>query len=190
MDNLIDDSYFWGKLRIGNIVTITTQNTAHAKAVEEKKNEITGYITRYQSKFLKMLLGDEVYKNPPQAIIDLIVDSKARISPLANYVFCMYQIENMSFATPSGEKKLTAPDTVEEDVRFKVANAWNDMVDLNQIIHQTMYEAQTTGGKNYLNDILDNMDVCVEYVLRGNKKQTIILEGAIFNKRSKYDFNK
>ena len=188
MENLITADYAWGHLKIGG--TNTKSSTIQGSASDNKRTEVDKYISVYQKEFLTRCFGGKIAKLPelPEAILSLLVDSDTLRSPLMNYVFVRYQQQNSTFATVSGEKKLAGGTNAQEaDLRIKMANAWNDMVDEIQRIHNDLYVSYD----NYVADILDYLAVgCAEYTINHDQKTGIVLHGGIFDKKSMYDFNK
>lgn len=187
MENKIDSTYFWGRLKIGGI--LNQNSSAQGVANKNKTNDIDRYISKYQKEYLLYLLGVKVYENVPDEIMALIVDEESGISPIANYVFCKYQMDTATFPTASGQKKLTAANTTEADIRPVIAAAWNEMVDMNQIIHQTLYAGVNIGGIDYVNDIMNEVEIAGVGFLHRNTT-TIQLTGGIFSKKSMYEINK
>jgi len=187
MENKIDETYFWGRLKIAGILNVNS--SAQGIANKNKTTEIQRYITKYQKEYLLYLLGVKVYENVPDEIMAIIIDEASAISPIANYIFCKYQIDTATFPTPSGQKKLSVNNTQEEDIRPTIAAAWNEMVDMNQIIHQKLYVAKNLGGIDYVNDILNEIEINGVGFLHRNTT-TIQLNGGIFSKKSMYEINK
>ncbi len=187
MENKINETYFWGRLKIAGILNVNS--SAQGIANKNKTTEIQRYISKYQKEYLLYLLGVKVYEDVPNEIMELIIDEASAISPMANYIFCKYQIDTATFPTPSGQKKLTVNNTQEEDIRPTIAAAWNEMVDMNQIIHQKLYKAKKLGGVDYVNDIMNEIEIAGVGFLHRNTT-TIQLSGGIFSKKSMYEINK
>jgi len=182
MNPLIDERYFWGITEISSLKQVNS--AAPGSASSEKANKLSRYIGKYQDEFILKCFGS---LDLDSQYIDMLYDETTAISPIANYVYVMFKMENMSFATASGQKKLTTPNTIIVDERPQIVAAWNDMVDQIQRIHNTIYK---TSSSFYENNILKNLDNSIRYVTSNNRETGIILSGGIFSKKSMYDFFK
>lgn len=188
MDNLIDETFFWGELKIAGL-SIPDGTNAQSSASKNKVAELSKWITKYQKEYITRMFGDEIEIN--EDIKSLLVDYTTLSCPIANYVYFRYMTTNATQTTGAGEKKLTVQNTENAYSRDKLLQSWNAMVDMNQIIHQKMYLAADLGDINYLNDILINIPIKkYTFVLSANRKQIIQLHGGIFSKKSEYDIKK
>lgn len=179
METKIDKSYFWGDIALPAL--FKSSNEA----------EITKYIRKYESEYLEKMFGEK-YTDCPEALYAYLYDENKYTSPIANYIYVMYQNANTTFTTQTGEKKLGQSNTTQADDRPKRQAAWNRMVDMNQRVHQKLYALGIIpNGEtpiNYLNDILFNLNVPYESAVLANRTQNIRLFGGIFSNRYKEDF--
>ena len=91
---IIDRTYFWGELRPAFIAF----GSGTSSALETKqREELDGFIAKYEPIFLKKIFGDlyDTYvagraTEPWLSVDKLIVDSTAKTSVIANYVFFYY----------------------------------------------------------------------------------------------------
>ena len=131
MANLITYEYFVNDpLKIPNISGTGTIPEALQAAV-------TRYITQYEKKFLRRLLGDDLYDAmiantaPTPRWVTLkaqLVNSTDKISPIANYVWYYYQKQNQVVITQSGDKKTSEANMSALINGGKYMEVWNQMV--------------------------------------------------------------
>jgi len=179
MANLTDKTYFWGEIFLPNL------------GDDDELASLNAFIAQYEPEFLNYVLGEEVAADIPLAIKNILVDSTRKISPIANYIFYKYSLNGRTFTTATGQKDLNIQNTFKADDRPKIINAWNKMVDLNQIAHQKMYALGTIGTVNYLNDILNNIPFShYEGIILSNQTSSIRLFGGIFSYKNKYELPK
>lgn len=143
---LIDTSYFYGDLSIAQITT------------EPVEASVKRFIALYETEVLTNLLGYELYKNylagvaaNTQKYKD-IRDGKEytnragrltkwrglvqkygteKFSPVANYVYFHWLRDQASTTTGTGEKSSNAQNATSVSPRYKMARAWNQMVQWN-----------------------------------------------------------
>jgi len=180
MENIIDKEYFNGLLKI----------TGLNESEPDREIELNLLISQYQQEYLDRMFGNGVTIDSESPLLPYIIDSERKISPLANYIYCIYQQNQASLVTNSGDKKITISNSIIADYRNKIVSAWNSMVTLNQIAHNKMYVANNIGTINYLNDIYGNMGNCAELISNDNQTTGIILKGGIFSTKTIYDYHK
>lgn len=156
MQNIIDESYFWGDLKIGGILVQNT--TIQGQANASRTQELTQFIAKYQKEYLVKMFGETVAENMPTGLTQMLYDEELRTSPIANYVYCKYVYANSSQSTASGEKILSKTKAQTANPYVKTTNAWNEMVNFNLKLHKGLYEAGTVGAYDYETDILANID--------------------------------
>lgn len=158
---LIDESYFWGELELGNLFKNQNGNLlteAGTKAV----NELTLFINKYEPKYLEAMFGATLAAEMPAELIALVVNEETKTSPIANYVYYFIMKSKASVTTQAGVIKNTVINTQIASAWDKMASAWNEMVDTNLKIHQALYDTETleyAEPLSYLNDIFPNIDV-------------------------------
>ena len=129
--NLIDSTYFIGEI-----------NIAQADQIEVRDN-LDIFITKYQKRFLTLLLGETLYvefmaglKLDPipakwEALRDKLVDAETKESPIANYVYYWY-IRDVTVQTVGvGQVKSKAENATIVSPAGKMVRAWNEMVQWN-----------------------------------------------------------
>lgn len=129
---LINATYLWGELYVAQ------KSTA---AVAENLNL---YINKYEPEFLKQLLGVSLYDDmlvglavtptpDPKwtTLRDKIINSQAKVSPIANYVWYWMKRREVSQATGMGEVKPESENGTIVSPAGQMTRAWNEMVDLD-----------------------------------------------------------
>lgn len=130
---IIDRTYFWGELRMPFIAvgsgTASTTETA-------QRAELDKYIAKYEPILLKKIFGDlyDTYiaerGNEPWSAVDaLIVDSTAKTSIIANYVYFHYWNSKQYSVDDSGTYLKTRESGVVVSNGRKTIPAWNEMID-------------------------------------------------------------
>lgn len=160
MENLIDESYFWGELELGNLFKNTNGNLL-SEAGNNASNELQMFITKYQKKYLTEMFGKTLANNLPTELIALIRDEDAKTSPIANYVYYFAMRNKASVTSPAGEIKNTIVNTALSSAVEKVKNAWNEMMQFNNKLHQELFDIETLEYEtplSYLNDIYEKID--------------------------------
>lgn len=180
----IDKTYFFGKLHIAGLEAFESESATRLQEL----------IDTYSDKFIKLAFGDVLTDDQKTLLESYYIDKTKKTSPLANYIYCMYQEIYSSFNTQSGNKELNISNTTVSDWRLKTVMAWNEMTEMLHDIHNKLYEAGIIDDGNvsinYLNDIQMNTPACFESIELANGKIGVWIKGGIFNKKSKYDYNK
>ena len=143
--NLIDKSYFTKELHIGDL-----SNTR-----DGSPDMLNLYIERYQKEYLTILLGNDLYNEfmaglelepVPQEWTDLlneIVDSTLKVSPIANYVYYFWQQQNYTKNVGIGQVKNKAENSIVVRPYDQQVYAWNEMVKMSdkvfKYIEQPIY---------------------------------------------------
>jgi len=166
MNNLIDYTYFKGKLSIPNI--------AETGSVQ---NRITALITDSQYEFLNKILGPSLYTQFAAWYAVMPLDQTSyfygllkgmvfssdgkycdwiglqndkKLSPLANFVYYCYQEEESTNSVSGGEAKTKSQNAVSASPVFKMVNAWNEMADyLKGFITYMNFFYGTSGQVDY-----------------------------------------
>lgn len=141
MARLIDISYFIGERQIAN---------SNTPAVGERLN---WFIAKYETQFLKLLLGDSLYAEFVAGLLvdpvetqwaDLrdgasyvyddrtylysgLRDATAKRSPIADYVYYHYLRDAATQSTGIGEVKTKGENSTATNSMQKQVRAWNDM---------------------------------------------------------------
>ena len=157
MTNKIDKTYFWGENKI------TGLNAVDAKL----EIELNMYIAKYQPIYFKKMFGME---EVPAELLDLVIDTTLKLSPLANFVFYYWQKANRSTATNTGMKTLVQQNTVEQSPIPSMIAQWNEMVHKNIDIHTSLLDKETITiaavgdvaayTLTFKTDILPNVNYC------------------------------
>lgn len=141
---LIDSTYFVGEIGIAN-ATLQAVST-----------NLSVFITKYETKFLKLLLGDTLYADFTAGLLidpiaeewvtlrDLLVNSTTKESAIANYIYYRYMLNEASKTVGVGQVKPTAENAAQVNNMPKMVRAWNEMVDWNRVLSVTLsadYEA-------------------------------------------------
>lgn len=141
MANLIDYSYFWGKLQTGWSGTTEQLSTANK------------YIALYEPEYLKGVLGQSLYAaylatptaqrfldilngktytyNDTEYIWQGLVNTMMKISPIANYVFFYYVRDNATSMTTVGNTSNTTENSTRVSPTDKLVFAWQGMAEVN-----------------------------------------------------------
>jgi hypothetical protein len=155
MENLIDSSYFWGEIEIQGVFK-NSVGTLMGEAGSAEAIKLNQYIKTFQRYYLDEMFFDGF--EPNAEIIELLRNDDLKTSPIANYVYFFYKRSNESFSAPSGEKQMQIINTQIAESRTKMRIAWDRMVDVNRALHQKMFDINTFGDIDYLNDIHGNVD--------------------------------
>ena len=129
MTNQIDQTYFWGEIKIQGLALTDSEELA----------ELTAFITKYQHDYFVRMFGETIANNMPAELIALLVNSTLKTSPIANYVYCKYKENRYSESTNIGEKTLQAQNTQSQSALVKVIHAWNEMVNFNGDLHNKLW---------------------------------------------------
>lgn len=146
---IIDYTYFFGKLRLPQ-----TGNT-------EGREEIEQLIEIYETEYLQKVLGYDLWLAFTEGIegspggyeqrwIDLLegivfdfkgvdtlwngFDPTSKKSPIANYVYYKYLEDTASDVTLAGTSTGAVDNNTRTSPMQKMVNAWNDMVDMNNVL--------------------------------------------------------
>lgn len=130
---IIDRTYFWGELRMPFIAV----GSVTASAIETaQRAELDKYIAKYEPILLKKIFGDlyDTYiaerGNEPWSAVDaLIVDSTAKTSIIANYVYFHYWNSKQYGVDDSGTYLKTRESGTVVSNGCKTIPAWNEMID-------------------------------------------------------------
>lgn len=145
--------YFIGEVLIPNLTTATPAGTANIA-------ELTSFCSIYEPKFLKQLLGEDLYDlyiaginvGSPEAkwtalknkIYGISGVTTTYITPAANYVYFYLRVHQQSISATSGE---LSPDfqNAQKVANRKLFTVWNRMVDMVEEIQEWLSEtAQVT----------------------------------------------
>lgn len=134
MPNIIDISFFVGEINVPN-----TDNAP----IRER---LTFFITKYQKRFLMMLIGEDLLKafmlGLAEELVDpkwtelkaKLVDDETKESPIANYVYYFYMRDGASSTTDVGETIAKTENSTVISPARKMVRAWNEMCDF---VHDT-----------------------------------------------------
>lgn len=123
-------------------------SSGRATAMQDKASDIDFSIAKFEPQYLRMVMGSEVYEEYKsdmdnakwQPLIDRLVDSVNFISPIANYVYCKHKHTN--YVETNGKTDYIAKadnmTVISPTERYKIA--WNDMVEMNNILFCWIYE--------------------------------------------------
>lgn len=143
MDNLIDDTYFWGELEIDGLFKNQASGLALMEAGNNSASELDKYIAKYQKYYLEQMFGETLAADLPAELIDLIRDEQLKTSPIANCVYYFYMRAKQTQTTAAGEVKMDIIRTRMASANEKMCRAWNEMVTANRKIHEDLYEDET-----------------------------------------------
>jgi hypothetical protein len=142
---MIDNRFF--NNQICKLGTFEVSN-GRASAMQDKATDIDFSIAKYEPEYLRMLMGSEVYEEYKSTINDTkwtplvsrLVDDVNFISPIANYVYCKHKYNSyiesngkLDYITKADNMTVISPTE-----RYKIA--WNDMVDMNNILFDWIYK--------------------------------------------------
>lgn len=165
MDNLIDETYFWGELEIDGLFKNQASGLALIEAGNNSASELDKYITKYQKYYLEQMFGETLAADLPAELIALIRDEQLKTSPIANCVYYFYMRAKQTQTTAAGEVKMDIIRTRMASANEKMCRAWNEMVTSNRKIHEDLYEDETITVTvddvettlTYLTDIYENI---------------------------------
>ena len=161
MDNLIDETYFWGELEIDGLFKNQASGIALMEAGGNASSELDRYIAKYQKEYLKQMFGETLAADLPAELIALIRDEQLKTSLITNCVYFYYMRANQSKTTGAGEVKMDIIRTRAVSAAEKMCRAWNEMVIANRKIHEKLFDDETITVTvddeetelNYLDDI-------------------------------------
>jgi len=133
---IINSTYFINEIFIAG--------QANSVDIDSSRSKLSGFINKYEPKFLTDLLGDVLYsefkagllENPiPQKWTDLknvLANDTTKESPIANYVYYWF-LRNASTTTVEvGESKQLTENAERVSSIDKQVRAWNEMVYWNR----------------------------------------------------------
>lgn len=126
---IIDDRYFtYPQTYIAGIETRSDGKPA-GKA-PQIINDIQAYISKYEPRFLRMLLGKDIADNINDYpdIIPLLAQPDKGTSVIAKYVYFYYSRDNITINTISGQKLKKTNNSIITSPLNKLVDVWNDMV--------------------------------------------------------------
>lgn len=111
--------------------------------------ELARYITLYETKFLKRLLGSlyaDYIANPADArwvaLNGKLFDSTNFVSPVANYIFFHFYRDHCLVNTGIGAVEAKASDSLQTSQRL--CQAWNGMVEMMEDVDSAAYLLHTS----------------------------------------------
>lgn len=178
---LIDSTYFVDEIQIAGL-----ENT-----VDSTGSKVSGFINKYETRYLKELLGDDLYNSfiaglaeepvLPKwtALLNQLVNNETKESPIANYIYYYYSRNKATETVGIGEMKPNTENGSMASAVQKQVRAWNEMVDWNFEVAKFISENEDDYGPfiwiNYHfhnDDILDSIGVrCKTELFR--KKNTL-----------------
>lgn len=157
--SLIDNTYFHSEINIAQVQSIPVQAA------------ITSMITKYETDYLKKVLGYAFWKLFNAAIADVSgrwYDIKVgaeyenangytkkwegftnaeKLSPIANYCYYWYMRENVTFTASAGEQEGKAENSTVVSPGPKMARAWNEMVDQTALLYDFLLNKTDEDGE-------------------------------------------
>ena len=143
MDNLIDETYFWGELEIDGLFKNQASGLVLTEAGNNASSELDKYIAKYQKYYLEQMFGETLADDLPAKLIALIRDEQLKTSQIANCVYYFYMRANQTQTTGAGEVKMDIIRTRMSSANEKMCRVWNEMVTANRKIHEDLYEDKT-----------------------------------------------
>ena len=143
MDNLIDETYFWGELGIDSLYKNQASGLVLEEAGNSASSELDKYIAKYQKYYLEQMFGETLAADLPAELIALIRDDQLKTSPIANFVYYFYMRAKQTQTTSVGEVKMDIIRTRAILAESKIIKAWNEMVNKTIEIHQKLYDDET-----------------------------------------------
>lgn len=163
MSNIINYTKFVGKLNLPQ-----TGDT-------EGRTQVESFITEYETEYLKKALGYDLWKafttgnQLDQRWVDLlegkefILDGQTVLwpgfnnKPIQNYVYYKYLENEASTTSLVGGITPAADNSNRVNSSEKMVAAWNDMVELNQILWNFLYENMTVYPEWVITDPLTDV---------------------------------
>ena len=157
MQNIIDDSYFWGERHLPKLKN--TESTTLSRASQAMSSELDLYIAKYQKYYLQAMFGETIAADLPPDIEAMLFDEETKTSPIANCVYFKVMAEqNSGVMLPTGNKTLAIQNTQITNPSSKMVKAWNEMVRFNLNLQRKLYEMGTIGDINWQTDINEVID--------------------------------
>lgn len=137
---LIDSTYFVNELLIANI----------SNTVDSTGSKITSFIEKYETRYLKELLGLGLYaefiagiaEDPIEekwaVLLDALRNDTTKESPIANYVYYWVMRNDATQSTGTGEVVANNENSRRVSPVDKMVRAWNEMVDWNDLIFEVL----------------------------------------------------
>ncbi len=157
--SLIDSTYFKKRL-------LTIPNLK-----EDVLLNLNYYISKYEDKYLEKMLGLKLKNQFLEGLEAETIDDKwirlrdgyeydisnltykwggfvtsDKISPIANYVFCNFAVDNQSIYSGIGAVIANAENGKVIPPQYRVSSVWNDMVKMNKDLINFLYEFE---GNDY-----------------------------------------
>ena len=144
---IIDVTYFINEIVIQDLETSGSQTGAGAMLAQGRNEAMNMFIAKYESEFLKKLLGKELadafragLKEDPISekwgkLKSLLIDEELKISPIANYVYYWYKRNASSTSTSLGEVKANQSYAINVSEANKMVRAYNEMCDQIEEFH-------------------------------------------------------
>jgi len=131
--NLIDRTYLVGEILIPNIIS----GSGHPAATINQ-TDVDRLITKYEKKYLKRLLGKDLYKafieNQLEAwavaLIAELRDTVNKVSPIAYYVWCAWKRDNTTRIGSGGEVQTKNENADTVSPTYRMLTNWNECIDL------------------------------------------------------------
>ena len=157
MNNLIDDSYFWGERHLPKLKN--TESVTLSQAAQNMSSEIDMYIAKYQKYYLEAMFGEDIAADLPDDIAEMLYDEETKASPIADCVYFKVMAEqNSGVMLPTGNKTIAIQNNQITNPTPKMVQAWNEMVRFNLNLHKKLYELETIGDINWQTDINEVID--------------------------------
>lgn len=124
MATIISPDVFVNELQVGNVASPGNEATLQA------------FIDKYEPKYLDLILGTTLFTDfyaSPNSMPTLLEKVKA---PLANYVYYWVMKDSETQSTGTGEQRAVSENAVSTSARFKVARAYNEMVEYNRELRE------------------------------------------------------
>lgn len=126
---LIDFTYFDSAFcRIPGI-NATNRGEATSYALQLRA-DIGTMIAEFEPRFLQMMLGKDWANLSQQGeVVSVLVNSEARTSPIAKYVWYHWASANATRNTAAGEKVKDGESSTSANIVHRATLVWNSMVD-------------------------------------------------------------
>ena len=142
---IIDNTYF--NNNILNLGTFEVSNS-RSKAVEDKSVAINFSIAVYEPRYLKEIMGSELYAEYVASESDdkwLPLIAKLRNvetlrSPIANYVYFYHRRDNAIASGDNGDYVAKADNQQSVSINQRMRTAWDDMVFQNEVLLKWIYD--------------------------------------------------
>ncbi len=141
---LIDETYFVGKLSVPHL-----QATEGVDSSLSSLADLERYISIYEPKFLKELLGDlyDTYiedKELPEwvAFENLVRNDTLKLSPIANYVFFYFYPDMVQSNTGTGTIRAAHENSIDM-TDSRLVSVWNEMGVLLEDVFEYLYSTFT-----------------------------------------------